>query len=474
MWIRQHVLCNNVYMIKRLGLLGGVITCLVVPATVYAAGGSDDIVAAGFFGSVFLMFAVILLAAAISSVVERFGQPAVVGQLFAGIALSAAGYFGWDLMQQAAINPIVSFLATFGAIILLLSAGMESKTRSLAKVGLQAVVVAALGVVLPFVAGAYALGPWLFPDESTNAHLFMGAALVATSVGIAVAVFRALGVIQSRVAQVVLAAAVFDDIIGLVILAVLSELVLSGHVGVGTTVLLVAKSLGFLVGALLLGRVIAPRLYRIMSKFNSEPGTKLVMAVALALLLGYVAQLAGLQPIIGAFAAGLLLEGMTFSEYGEPEVVDDLIELREASVPADKRRVSQLIQKHRRGHLGGMVDVLGTIAVPVFFVYTGLQVDFGTLLEGRVYILALIIAAVAILTKVVAGLFVPGSWRERLAVGVAMVPRGEVGLIFAATAQTLNVFDDALYSTIVLAIIITTFVAPPILVHLVKGHKSIA
>lgn len=456
-------------MFKRVVLPAAVLLCLAVPATVHAVGGSGgDIVATGSFGAVFLIFAVILVAAALSSVVERIGQPAVVGQLVAGIALSAAGYYGWELMNQAAVNPIVSFLATFGAIILLLSAGMESKTRSLAKVGMQAVFVALIGVALPFIAGAYFLGPWLFPEAGTNAHLFLGAALVATSVGIAVAVFRALGVMQSRVAQLVLAAAVFDDILGLVILAVLSELALSGHVGAAATVWLVIKSLGFLFGALFLGRLIAPVVYRVMSKFNNEPGTKLVMAVALALVLGYVAQLVGLQPIIGAFAAGLLLEGMTFNEYGEPEVVDDLKELQAKSAPADRGKIMQLIHKHRRGHLGGMVDVLGTIAVPVFFVYTGLQVDFGTLLHGEVYVAALAIAVVATLTKVVSGIAVKGSLRERLAVGVAMVPRGEVGLIFAATAQTLGVFDDALYSTIVLAILLTTFVSPPLLVRLIN------
>jgi Kef-type K+ transport system membrane component KefB len=234
--------------------------------------------------------------------------------------------------------------------------------------------------------------------------------------------------------------------------------------------LLVAKSLGFLFGALFLGRVIAPYVYRMMSKLNNEPGTKLVMSVALALVLGYVAQLAGLQPIIGAFAAGLLLEGMTFDGYGEPEVVDDLKELRESSVPADKGKISQLIHKHRRGHLGGMVDVLGTIAVPVFFVYTGLQIDFGTLLEIEVHLIALAIAVVAIATKLVAGFVIKGSLRERLAVGVAMVPRGEVGLIFAATAQTLGVFDGTIYSATVLAIILTTFVAPPLLVRLVTSR----
>jgi Kef-type K+ transport system membrane component KefB len=419
---------------------------------------------------ILLIFAVILLVAAASNIVERFGQPPVVGQLLAGIALSAAGYFGWDLMREAAANPIVAFLAGFGAIILLLSAGMESKTRSLAKVGLRAAWVAAIGVVLPFTAGAYWLGPWLFPDETTNAYLFLGAALVATSVGVAVAVFRALGAVKSRAAQTVLAAAVFDDIIGLVILGVLTELVADGRVGFVGVVWLVSKALIFLLGALYVGRVIAPAVARFMSKLNDEPGTKLVFAVALALVLAWVAELVGLQAIIGAFAAGLLLEGMTFEDYGEGQVVDDLKELKVKSLPADRSKINRIIAKHRRAHLGGMVDVLGTIAVPVFFVYSGLQVDFGVMLESGIYLAALAIAAVAIVAKVASGLAAQGNWRGKLAVGLAMTPRGEVGLIFAATALTLGVFDSVLYSTVVLAILITTFIAPPLLVRLLHSR----
>jgi Kef-type K+ transport system membrane component KefB len=423
------------------------------------------------YGVVFLMFAVILLAAMVSSVVERFGQPLVVGQLLAGIALSACGYFGWGLMREAGSNSIIAFLAAFGSIILLLSAGMESKVRSLAKVGLSATAVAAVGVAIPFFVGAFVLGPWFFPNDGTNSHLFFGAALVATSVGISTAIFKALSLSHSRAAQTVLAAAVFDDILGLVILAVVTEIVLHGSVDPRTIAWQVIKLLVFLFGALAIGRYLAPFTSKIMSKLNHVASTKLVLAVVFALILGYLGQLVGLQPIIGAFAAGLLLSGISFDDYDEPEIIEDLIQLKQHIAPIERAKLVALIAKHRRSHLGGMIDTLGAVSVPVFFVYTGLQLDFGSLLQPQIYAVAILITVVAVFGKVLAGFVAKGSLHERLVVGFAMVPRGEVGLIFAATAKGLGVFSSVMYSTTVLVIILTPLVAPPVLARLLGVRR---
>ncbi len=419
------------------------------------------------------MFAIILLAATVSNVIERFGQPPVVGQLLAGIVLSALGYFGWGLMQEAATNTILAFLASFGAVILLLSAGVESKVRSLAKVGASALAVALIGVTVPFLSGVYWLGPWLFPDQNEIAYWFLGAALVATSVGISVAIFRALDIVRTRAAQTVLAAAIFDDILGLVILAVMSELAITGNIGVNAVSLMVVKSVGFLFGSLVIGQVSAQAVSKLFSKLNHNATSKLVLAVTLALVLGYVAELVGLQPIIGAFAAGLLLTGMAFQDYEESDVVEDLLYLRNDSDSVDRPKINRLIGKHRRAHLGGMIDTLGAVSVPVFFVFTGLQINFGSLLDPEVYAAAIIVSAVAVVGKVVAGLAARGRMREKLVVGISMVPRGEVGLIFAATAKALGVFDESMYSVVLLTIVITTFVAPPVLMRLIGVHEGL-
>lgn len=452
------------------GVIASVILMIINSPVVHALGSSGGATPVGF-GRIFLIFAIVLVVATAANVVERFGQPPVVGQILVGIGLSAAAYFGWGLMRDASSNEILSFLANFGAVILLLSAGMESNVRSLAKVGVYAAAVATIGVVLPFMAGAFVVGPWLFPGAGTNAYLFLGAALVATSVGVSVSIFRSLAITRTRPAQTVLAAAVLDDILGLVLLAVISQVAIQGRVNVTDVVAIVAKATAFLFGSLIIGRALAGPIARGMRRLNDNASTKLVLGVALALFLGYLAETVGMQPIVGAFAAGLLLEGLAFEGYGDSLTVRDLRQLRAESTQSMHAKIDNLIDKHRRGHLGGMVDTLGAVAVPVFFVYTGLQIDFGSLLHPDMYLTALIIAVVAIIGKIAAGLAARGGWRERLLVGIAMVPRGEVGLIFATTAKTLGIFNDSMYSTIVIVILLTTFVTPPLLGRLVPLRK---
>lgn len=175
------------------------------------------------FEEVFLFLAVLLLVGKVfGSLVEKRGQSAVLGELVAGVALSALGYFGLGAIEEMRHNEILAFCAEFGAILLLLSAGLEANIKQLWAVVANAGLVAPIGAAIPFATGAFLLGPWLFPNESGNAHLFLGAAMVATSVGITVSVFTSLGVNKTRPAQVVLGAAVIDDVIGLVVLAVVT------------------------------------------------------------------------------------------------------------------------------------------------------------------------------------------------------------------------------------------------------------
>lgn len=420
------------------------------------------------FGIVFAMFALVLIAGKLGNFVERFGQPAVIGELFAGIVLSGLGYFGWSFIDETLGNQVIAYVASFGALLLLFSIGLESKISEMKKVGFNALIVAAIGVVIPFVLGTYLLAPALFPDASSNAKIFVGAAMVATSVGITAAVFRALGIIKTRAAQTVLGAAVIDDVLGLIVLAVVSALATGGEVTPASVGIIAAKSFGFLAAALLIGAYLAKGLSRVLSKVNTGIGMKLTLAVGFALLFGYLAELFGLEPIIGAFAAGLLLEEVHFRSFADPEIVDDLKSL-EFSNEQDKTAVFGLIRKHSDSHVEDLIGGIGLIFIPVFFVYTGMQIDFASLLQPRLYVIALLISIFAILGKVLAGVAAKGSAREKLLVGVSMVPRGEVGLIFAATGKALGVLSDELFSVIVLVVIITTFVAPPLIKYVASS-----
>ena len=412
------------------------------------------------FGIIFAMLALVLVVGKIGNFVERYGQPAVIGELLAGIALSAAGYYGWGFIGEVTSSEVISFVASFGALLLLFSIGLESNIKAMSKVGVNALLVALIGVTVPFVLGTYVLAPIFYSDASSNAKLFLGAAMVATSVGITASVFRSLKIIRTRAAQTVLGAAVIDDVLGLIVLAVVSALATGGTVTVLSVAGIALKSFGFLAGALLIGTLLAKQISRLFSKIHSGIGMKLTFAICFALIFGYIAELFGLEPIIGAFAAGLLLDQVHFNSFADPEIVQDLKGL-DFKAKADRDAVLRLINKHKHTHVEDLVNNIGLIFIPVFFVYTGMQIEFGSLLQPKLYINAAIISVFAILGKMIAGVAAKGAFREKLLVGVSMVPRGEVGLIFAATGKALGILNDELFSVIVLVVIITTFVAPP-------------
>ncbi len=406
------------------------------------------------FGIVFAMFALVLIAGKLGNFVEKYGQPAVIGELLAGVALSAAGYFGWGFIGDIASNEIISFLSQFGAVLLLFSVGLESNIKDLIKVGSSSVRVALIGVVVPFVLGTYVFGPIFFGDQSTNAKLFLGAALVATSVGIPSTILRSLKLLKTNAAKTFLGATVMDDVIGLIVLAIVSALATGGDASAGLVAGLVAKSVGFLAGAIILGGLLAKPLSRLFSYVSSGIGMKLTLAIGFALTFGYVAELFGLEPIIGAFAAGLLLDAVHFESFSDPEIIEDIRHLE------SDETVASIIKKHRHAHVEDLINSMGLIFIPIFFVYTGLQIDFGSLLEPSLYFTAVIIALFAFLAKFIAGFGAKGTMAEKMMIGSSMVPRGEVGLIFAATGSALGVLNDELFSTIVLVVILTTFAAP--------------
>jgi len=416
------------------------------------------------------MFALILVVGKIGNFVERYGQPAVIGELLAGIVLSALGYFGWGFIGEITSNTTIAFIASFGALLLLFSIGLESNLNEMKRVGVNALMVALIGVFVPFVLGAYVLAPIFYPDASTSAKLFLGAALVATSVGITASIFRSLNIIRTRAAQTVLGAAVIDDVLGLIVLAVVSALATGGTVTALSVLAIAAKSFGFLAVALLIGSLLAKQLSRLLSKISSGIAMKLTFVLGFALVLGYLAELFGLEPIIGAFAAGLLLDQVHFRAFADPEIVHDLKEL-DFKAKKDRDAVMGIISKHKDMHVEDLIATISLIFVPVFFVYTGLQIEFGSLLQPKLYLIAFVIAVFAVAGKVLAGFAAKGDFKEKLLVGVSMVPRGEVGLIFAATGKAVGVLTDEIFSVIVLVVIITTFSAPPLIKKLAPASK---
>lgn len=436
---------------------------LVFTGPLIASSGQDS----GAHGPVttLLWLVVILVAAKLATLVEKIGQPAVLGELVAGVILGNLALVGLGIFEGIKTDPYIPFLAELGVIILLFQVGLESNISQMRKVGGAASLVAVVGVVLPFVLGTWIVGPLLMPGLSSSAYLFLGAALTATSVGITARVFRDLGKIHTNEARIILSAAVLDDVLGLIILAVVSALVTVGAVGLGVISWIVAKAVLFLVGSIVVGQITAPHLGRLMSNINPGAGMKLALALIFAFLFAYFAAIIGLAPIVGAFAAGLVLDPVHFRLFKQPEICEALEKV--ASFDADQKREIREISSHAsRKHVEELIEPIAYVLVPIFFIYTGMSVNLETMFDLRILGAALGISLVAFLGKYATGLFAGKA--DKQIVGVGMVPRGEVGLIFATIGRSLGVVNDEIFSIIVIMVIITTFFPPIILSYLLK------
>ncbi|MEN9785293.1 MAG: hypothetical protein RLZZ299_557 [Pseudomonadota bacterium] len=393
--------------------------------------------------STLLALSVILVASKLGGdLAQRLRQPVVLGELVAGVLLGNVAHAGVPALAAIGADPVVETLAQLGAVMLLFEVGLESTVAQMRQVGRVAALVAVVGVVVPMALG-WAVGAWLLPGAGLPAHLFLGAALSATSVGITARVLKDLGEGQAPEARIILGAAVLDDVLGLVVLAAVSGIVAAADRGVaveaGPIAVIILKAVAFLGGALWIGSRVMPRVYRLAARLRGD-GILLGVSVAFAFGMAWAAGVAGLAPIVGAFAAGLVLEGAMFEPFaarGEPQELEEL------------------------------VRPIGQVLAPVFFVVMGFHVELAVLADPAVLGLAGALTLAAVLGKQACMLAV-GPGLRRLAVGIGMVPRGEVGLIFAQMGLALHVgtrpvFDRATFSAVVVMVIATTLVTPPAL-----------
>jgi Kef-type K+ transport system membrane component KefB len=423
--------------------------------------------AAGVDGAAsnFLWLAVILLAANIAArVVERVRLPGVLGELLVGVVMGNLVLVGIDVFDPLKQDPIIEFAAQLGVVILLFQIGLESSLEQMRRVGMRAAAVASVGIVAPFLLGALVVGPWLMPGHDLHSYLFLGATLTATSVGITGRVFQDLGKLGTREAQIVLGAAVIDDVLGLVILAVVTSIVKEGSIDAAGVGLLVIEAIAFLIGAIVLGRVLAARLAPMLARVDAGVSMKLALILSLCLVLAWLAHTIGLAPLVGAFAAGLVLEPVFLSEFEDPAIVQDLQPIARNLRGEDAERMQHALERYSGHHHHLLVMPLGYFFVPVFFVYTGMQVDLRSFVDPGTLLIAAGVTTAAFVGKIVAG-YVAGTV-NRAVVGWGMVPRGEVGLIFAMVGNQLGVMTEQMFSVVIIMVITTTLVTPLVLMKL--------
>jgi len=446
------------------------IAALIIPVLSFA---TEAVPGGGEHGTnisiIFLWIAIILLLAKVSALVERVGQPAVLGEILMGICLGNLPLLGIYFFAPMVSNEIMHFLAELGVVILLFYIGMESSVEGMAKVGIQSFLVATIGVAVPFALGTYVAGPLLMPGQSANTYLFLGSILTATSVGITARVLKDIGKSQTRESQIIIGAAVIDDVMGLVILAVVSAIVFKGGVSMAEMGIILAKAIIFLVGAVLIGTPLAPFLGKFFSKIHTGVGMKFALVISFGLVFAYLASLVGLAPIVGAFAGGLILKPVHFKKFENPKIVEELEEVVHGSEPRGSfvAKIKGITESHSEKHVEDFVDHLGHFFVPIFFVITGMQVKLEAFMDIKIVLLSLGIFVIASIGKIVAGLGC-GKGINKWVVGVGMIPRGEVGLIFANIGKSLGVMDENIFSAIVVVIMLTTLVTPPVLAALLK------
>lgn len=450
------------------------------PAQASASFSHGDPIAPVIFG-----VTLILIAALIGRfVARRFRQPSVLGELVMGVLLGNLLYhLGFDLMgvlregvactelsklvlsgasidaslaelmgaersaafleiirgphgtEYLAVAQAVDVFSRYGVIFLLFHVGLDTCVKELRSVGGDSLRVATIGVAAPFMLG-FVVTWFLTPDAPHVQHMFLGATLGATSIGITARVLQDLNQSRCREAQIIVGAAVMDDVLGLVMLAIVSGIVVTGSVEIDEIVRTMLLASLFIISVLYLGPYIIQWLIRLLRNMNVLEA-KLFVPFIFVMLLAWLANLVGLATIVGAFAAGLLLLDSHFKAWG------------------DHRRHKYSIKE--------LFAPLEAILVPVFFVLMGIQVKLETFLDWDVILLSAGLILVAVVGKVLSGLGVWGKHKKRLAVGVGMMPRGEVGLVFASIGVSLNVIDASMFSAVVLMVIVTTLATPPML-----------
>lgn len=452
----------------------------------------SDIIAPVILGTTSILFFAVLGRFA----ARRLGQPSVLGELIIGILIGTLGYlFSIDFieilregpaifdivgeiligheMREAAdsilpqhgehllqilagphaqsylkVAQTVDIFSRYGVIFMLFLVGLETSLGDLRKVGRESTLVSLIGVVAPFSLG-FLMTASLLPGLSLKTDLFIAATLIATSVGITARVLQDMNKQQTLTARVILGAAVIDDVLGLIMLAVVTGIIVSGEFDVAHVSSIVLMSLLFFITAFWLG----PKFLNFaiwLVRHLDIVEAKMFISFLFVMTLAWIASLIGLATIIGAFTAGVILHDGYFRHWGD----------------ASQHRLS----------IKDLIAPLETILVPIFFVLMGIQVKLETFLDLHVVLIALLLTFVAIIGKLLSGLGARHGC-NRFAIGIGMIPRGEVGLIFASLGKSLGVLSDGLYSSIVIMVMVTTLITPPLLKYTIqiceRGGKSV-
>lgn len=418
---------NSALKLKQPGILGELLMGVLVGNLCYFAG-LELAVLLREGSAIFTIMGHILLGDSLSLAVHK----SIQNPFYANQVLTVLGGPNGNELLKVAYS--VDIFSRYGVIFLLFLVGVESSITELKRTGRESFQVACIGVLAPMILG-FITTRLLLPELSLNAALFISATLSATSIGITARALGELHILHTREAKTILGAAVMDDILGLIMLALVSSLVITGMISFWTIGQIILSSILFFAFSLWLGPQILKKLAEVF-QFFAPWEEKLFISFVFVMGLSWLATLAHLSSIIGAFAAGLIIHDGYFRKVGHHKDPRNTLTIRELLAP------------------------LEAILVPLFFMLIGIQVKIETFFNVHVLITALALIVAAILGKLVSGL---GAAKQdnRLLIGIGMLPRGEVGLVFASIGRSLGVISDEIFSAVILMVIVTTIIAPP-------------
>lgn len=393
----------------------------------------------------FLKLLVILLSAKLfAEVFSRLSIPSVLGEVVAGLII------GPSVLGFISPDATLHLIAEIGILLLLFEVGLETDVGQLVKEGVRSTLVALTGVVVPGLFGFWTSYHWF--GMAMIPSLFVGGTIVATSIGITVRVLKDLNQHNTRMARIVLGAAVLDDVIGVVVLAVLYDFAVKGTVSIPATVRILVFISSFLLIAPILAKLFVPFMARLASSSKTK-GMIPTIIISLILGMAVVSHGVGAPEILGSFAAGIALARRFFLPLG-------------ASIDHYSHQLAEKIEES----MTPIIDLF----VPVFFVMVGVSINLREIdmTSGAFWGFAGVLTIVAVVSKIASGVWAPGGFREKLSTGVAMVPRGEVGLIFAEVGKRSKIFDDAAYAVVVFVVALTTLLAPLAMRYVMKNDME--
>ncbi|WP_175330522.1 MULTISPECIES: cation:proton antiporter [Candidatus Ichthyocystis] len=442
------------------------------PSTVMAAGNEKNI-------SSFMMLILLLLFTQIlAAFVGKIKLPPVSAEMFVGVCLGNFAWMGIALptaLQGFSKDHVVLFLSDIGLVILLFEIGLHFDPKTLRSCGVDSMIVAVLGAICAIFLGVAVIGPIFLPSAGIKAWLFIGAALSATSIAVTSRIFSDFSLVHTIESRVIMGAALFDDIFGFALLGALGELVGEGQVSIWGIFISLVAAFAFLAACLLIGRpVVKSIVHFVAQKIDNSRSMALMVLISLAFVGSHLAISVGLAAIVGAFAAGLMLDEenlLLFSDDKAVQMVNDYLKVMqsESDVLSSKYLRDRLVSV-RRGQCISLITPLKEVFLPLFFIVVGTELDLRVLFEMRNLFLVLVIGILAVVSKLFSAVFLKSS--NRWIVGWGMVPRGEVGLIFLAAGRAYGVLVDPYFSILVAVTILTTIVSPWVLSFLLSKQKS--